>query len=129
MVILNEKNGIPKDKIVTLYLDPSQNRITSYNVCYTKLLRTVQSDDCFDISDTVKINVLVPIDNDSIVTNSLIYTCYNTSPQIIDGSSPINGDGIYIYQWMESVITSYSIHYTKLYDTSWCRLSNTCIGS
>lgn len=87
----------------SIVTDSSRNNLAPSNLFETMYYRrTVQSDDCFDISDIVKINVLVPIDNDSIITNSLIYTCYNTSPQIIDGSSPINGDGTYIYQWMES---------------------------
>ncbi|MFC2150976.1 gliding motility-associated C-terminal domain-containing protein [Bacteroidota bacterium] len=64
--------------------------------------RTVQSDDCFDISDTIKINVLVPIADDSIITQSKIYTCYNTAPQTIEGSTPTGGDGSYSYQWQES---------------------------
>ncbi len=66
--------------------------------------RTVESDDCFDVSDSVKINVLVPISNDFIDTTLLIYTCYNTSPQLINGSTPTGGDDPnYEYQWQESL--------------------------
>lgn len=61
--------------------------------------RVVQSDDCMDISDSVKINVLPPIENDHIITSSLIYTCYGTQSQQLDGSTPTGGDGTYTYQW------------------------------
>ncbi len=64
--------------------------------------RTVQSDDCIDISDSIRINVLLPISNDFIENGSKIYTCYNTQPELINGSTPTNGDGTYRYQWQES---------------------------
>lgn len=88
----------------TLIADSIRKDLAPSNLIETMYYRrTVQSHDCFDISDEIKINVLEPIDKDSIVTNSLIYTCYNTPPQIIDGSTPINGDGInYDFQWQKS---------------------------
>lgn len=64
--------------------------------------RTVQSDDCEDISENHKVNVLIPISNDFIDTSLLIFTCYNTTPNRINGSTPLNGDGTYRYQWQES---------------------------
>ena len=74
-------------------------RITSYNVCYTKLLRSVSSIDC----DFPGGNILV---------------------------DRIEGDQVFLQQdirdttewWFYCVITSYSIHYTKLYEytlTGW----------
>ena len=64
--------------------------------------RTVLSDDCTDISDPIKINVLPAIFNDFIDTTLLIYTCYDTPPPRINGSTPNGGNGTYLYQWQES---------------------------
>ncbi|MCK5169806.1 MAG: hypothetical protein KAQ75_08000, partial [Bacteroidales bacterium] len=85
---------------------------TRYNFAPAELFETtyyrriVESDDCFDVSDSIKINVLLPIDNDSInETELLIYTCYNIPPQLINGSTPTGGGGVgtYTYKWQESV--------------------------
>jgi len=62
--------------------------------------RIVESDDCMDISDSVKINVLPPIDNNIITNNSTIYTCYNTEPELLNGEVPDGGDNEYHYQWI-----------------------------
>ena len=85
-------------------LDSNRNDFAPQELTETTYYRrTVESDDCSDISNEIKINVLIPIDNDSIITESLIYTCNNTSPQIINGSTPSEGDGTYKYQWQKSV--------------------------
>lgn len=83
---------------------------TRYNFAPAELLETtyyrriVESDDCFNVSDSIKINVLPLIENNSIVTESLIYTCYNIPPQLINGSTPTGGDDPnYEYQWQESL--------------------------
>ena len=67
-------------------------RITSYNVCYTKLLRT-----------EIK-NVIVP---------GAVYTCYQLY-KIVNG--PIAQFISQNTSKIMTVITSYSIHYTKLYE-------------
>jgi gliding motility-associated-like protein len=64
--------------------------------------RIVESDDCMDISDSVKINVLPLIDNNIITNNSTIYTCYNTEPELLTGEMPEGGDNNYHYQWIIS---------------------------
>ncbi len=64
--------------------------------------RTVISDDCEHISDTIKVNVLPLIENDHIITSSLIFTCYDTEPQLIDGSTPTGGNASYTYEWKKS---------------------------
>ncbi len=64
--------------------------------------RMVASDDCMDISDSVKINVLPLIDNNLITNNATIFTCYNTEPEILSGSEPTGGDNEYHYQWIKS---------------------------
>ncbi|MFC2096389.1 gliding motility-associated C-terminal domain-containing protein [Bacteroidota bacterium] len=83
--------------------DSVRNDLAPGNLLETTYYRrTVQSDDCFDISDTITVNVLPPIANDNIVTPSLIYTCYNTAPILIDGSTPTGGAESYTYQWQQS---------------------------
>ena len=85
------------DNITKLY-----DRITSYNVCYTKLLRFVRN--------------FIPRHQDAI---ALFTPPAYTSPELVElgeakafSTFNYHGGGIgYIY-----VITSYSIHYTKLYD-------------
>ena len=72
------------DQILKLILEHFQNRITSYNVCYTKLLR-----DLYLESPSKAILAL----------NEAIYEALNNKAILI-----------------EDVITSYSIHYTKLYE-------------
>lgn len=66
--------------------------------------RVIMSDDCEDFSDPVKVNVLPPIANNTITTESVIYTCYGTVPQQIIASEPSGGAGAgsYSYQWQES---------------------------
>lgn len=64
--------------------------------------RIVESDDCMDVSDSVKINVLPPIDNNIITNNSTIYTCYNTEPELLTAEVPEGGDNEYQYQWIIS---------------------------
>ena len=61
-----------------------ETRITSYNVCYTKLLRATA------IAKA-----------DLIVTELAVFSI---------------GENGLILEEIDSVITSYSIHYTKLYD-------------
>lgn len=84
--------------------DSTRNDLAPSNIIETTYYRrTVESDDCIDISDNHKVNVLVPISNDFIETNSLISTCYNIPPQLILGSTPADGDEPnYNYQWQES---------------------------
>ncbi|MFO7842848.1 MAG: gliding motility-associated C-terminal domain-containing protein, partial [Bacteroidales bacterium] len=65
--------------------------------------RIVESDDCMDISDSVKINVLPLIDNNLITNNSTIYTCYETEPELLTGEVPGGGDNTYRYQWIKSI--------------------------
>ncbi len=87
----------------TIITDSLRKNFAPSNLIETTYYRrAVQSDDCIDISDSIKINVLVPIGNDYIENGSKIYTCYNTQPELILGSTPINGDGTYRYQWQES---------------------------
>ena len=69
------------------------HRITSYNVCYTKLLRFAPYPDGFSF-------------NSAIVDGSKIYEI-SFRPKL--PQEPV-------FKGKFCVITSYSIHYTKLYD-------------
>ena len=64
--------------------------------------RMVESDECMDISDSVKINVLPLIDNNLITNSATIFTCYNTEPEMLSGAEPNGGDNEYHYQWIRS---------------------------
>ena len=71
------------------FLMEKKARITSYNVCYTKLLR-----DAGKTTTTERI---------------LFYTGISHKiGEVHEGEATMD--------WMEHVITSYSIHYTKLYE-------------
>ena len=77
-------------------------RITSYNVCYTKLLRIWQFNfelifakhNLYFIIASLLWPALTIVSSKSVKTNPIMFTFY-----------------VYLI-----VITSYSIHYTKLYD-------------
>ena len=87
----------------------AQYRITSYNVCYTKLLRYI-----FNYMLTALIRCYIEfqarykqfIDEDRQFLISDFYT------QILKRQTPENT----FIEEVVTVITSYSIHYTKLYD-------------
>ena len=81
-------------------------RITSYNVCYTKLLRFVLM-----ISTVAGSLTNVSIAEAIVIPENTYLVNY-------DWGSEVSGDVI-----CQSVITSYSIHYTKLYEhvpTQYC---------
>ena len=76
------------------------SRITSYNVCYTKLLRNIAVPPEFKSPELQKSKVFPVFETIATTVEPMI-------PQsVLDG---ITGK-------KEHVITSYSIHYTKLYD-------------
>ena len=62
--------------------------------------RTVYSGKCSHISDTVTITVLPSISNNTISENQTI--CQGSVFDSLNGAAPADGDGIYIYQWIES---------------------------
>ncbi|HRW62915.1 MAG TPA: gliding motility-associated C-terminal domain-containing protein [Bacteroidales bacterium] len=66
--------------------------------------RVVDSDDCSDTSNVIKINVLPLIGNNSIENDNPIFTCYNTAPELLTGTNPTGGDNSYTYQWQDSII-------------------------
>ena len=102
-------------------------RITSYNVCYTKLLRVSASDNMEVIGAAVQVEgttlgTITGIDGSFVLPNAPIngtlvvtyigYKVYKTA---------IQKNKIYEIKLIEDtkvldVITSYSIHYTKLYE-------------
>ena len=68
--------------------------------------RIVDSDDCSDTSNVVKINVLPLIGNNGIENSNPVFTCYNTAPELLTGTSPSGGDNSYTYQWQDSIMGS-----------------------
>ena len=93
--------------ILLLCLNKPPSRITSYNVCYTKLLRVTDvvllqqylETPLFTADQVTGRQRLLALDQDLIVQCKPAYHLA-TAGQI-------------------GVITSYSIHYTKLYDGGW----------
>ncbi|MBS0010176.1 MAG: gliding motility-associated C-terminal domain-containing protein [Bacteroidales bacterium] len=59
--------------------------------------RRVYSGECESASNPVLITVLPPISNNSVSEDQT--SCYNTQPEIIEGSEPAGGDGVYTYLW------------------------------
>ena len=121
-----------------------RRRITSYNVCYTKLLRNNTAAPTFD-------NTLVALDKSGALLKKVSYVFFNLSsadtndsiqaiakqlsPMLSAHNDDINlNEGLFkrvkaVYtakerlslepdqlRLLDNVITSYSIHYTKLYD-------------
>jgi len=64
--------------------------------------RGVISGDCEDYSIPHKINVLPLIGSNAIENGALNYTCYEIPFDLLVGSNPVGGDGIYRYQWQIS---------------------------
>ena len=101
-----------------------ERRITSYNVCYTKLLRLLKPLDHRDttlcvsaeraLSRTLSGSCNVPLGAYAELSGrQLRLRAFVGAP---DGSRMIAGERTGSTADAETVITSYSIHYTKLYD-------------
>jgi len=63
--------------------------------------RTVNSTPCSSISQPVHVVVQQAINANTITADQLI--CYNTTPSLLNGSTPGGADGNYSYQWQSSV--------------------------
>ena len=87
-----------------------QNRITSYNVCYTKLLRYCATLD--KKPDLTKSYIVTAVGTNTIDKDVEIANLND----LIKKEEPVIEKTPYIAGLYEDVITSYSIHYTKLYD-------------
>ncbi|RLD23286.1 MAG: hypothetical protein DRI54_07545, partial [Bacteroidetes bacterium] len=53
------------------------------------------------LSDTLTVTWYPEVDNNSITADQSI--CENSAPVQLDGSNPSGGDGVYAYQWEESI--------------------------
>ena len=104
-----------------------KSRITSYNVCYTKLLRKERCDAGFGVGSTGLAVFLDFKDAINRLGKDVIEAKYGNLFQMyekITDKNPMD-EPMMIYPavhytmgglWVDYVITSYSIHYTKLYD-------------
>ena len=98
-----------------------ESRITSYNVCYTKLLRETDEYESHNLTYNqfyFGFKSALYSHKDLIIMSKAAYVHSNVSEQINDFSGTVSGMQIGIGILKQIVITSYSIHYTKLYDLS-----------
>ena len=135
----------------------NKSRITSYNVCYTKLLRLVSWISLLSFSGVLVITILLlllmrqhwgsllqPRQTSPSVDDLPLRHFYEQSFIAMAISSPDTRRWLqfnnqlckllgYSRDELERVITSYSIHYTKLYDiptSTSCRpWPNSCVDS
>ena len=95
------------------------NRITSYNVCYTKLLRFKRTDKAYELGQKgMELFERMP---DKKHWSQAFYI-FNVGLRV--WKEPITiilEDFLVCFEKSREggVITSYSIHYTKLYDKDW----------
>ena len=83
-------------------------RITSYNVCYTKLLRNIGRQPSLNLSLQMRPYCGPGSSPEDLALTSLFDHTHEASP---NSSRRAVFQGAYLF-----VITSYSIHYTKLYE-------------
>ncbi len=71
---------------------------------YRRAVFSGPNNTCESFSGNVEIEVQPSITGNTILTASPLYTCFNTPPSILDGSSnPEGGDGLgYLFKWEES---------------------------
>ena len=67
----------------------------------TLFLRRSVSSSCAQLSNTVKVTVQLAINNNSISANQNI--CTGTPAQPLTGTVPGGGNGLYLYQWQQSL--------------------------
>ena len=111
-----ELDGTDLSAADVVWADWPSNRITSYNVCYTKLLRK-EWKLIFPFNKKE-----VEQDNTELSGDDVVWADWPTKEGVV-----INAQGLVackVYKTMPArrlcVITSYSIHYTKLYERCVC---------
>ncbi|MHB1177158.1 MAG: T9SS type B sorting domain-containing protein, partial [Daejeonella sp.] len=68
--------------------------------------RVVNSGSCTSISNKITIYITQLLKDNTISAPDLVEFCSNADPEIITGSIPSNGNGIYLYQWQSSTIST-----------------------
>ena len=112
--------------MATQSLLSNQCRITSYNVCYTKLLRLkLDSYPSKALETGIYPGMLLELSATGVAKHSTAGATDN--PSVVFADKDVNDPdatvemaydinaGVYAFQ-LQPVITSYSIHYTKLYE-------------
>jgi len=77
---------------------PTYNFTASTTLYYRRL---VTSTPCQTASDKVLVLVQPPLGNNSISSNQTI--CTNTSAALLNGTIPTGADGLYVYNWQQSI--------------------------
>ena len=122
--------SIRRDSIRSALIPNINSRITSYNVCYTKLLRSlylvIGAAGCVVAavmaSRTVKGRMMLDRWQLAVPVAGETYRHYitarltRTMGAVLSGGTPLVEAVKISGGVMENVITSYSIHYTKLYE-------------
>ena len=103
-------------------------RITSYNVCYTKLLRyeiANRKEILFSVKDKTNLNAWFDAEIVERIIYNLLSNAFKFTPNGGHVTLEVEKAGTYVEIIVrdtgsgippEVVITSYSIHYTKLYE-------------
>jgi hypothetical protein len=82
--------------------DPLQPGVLNSTNWFRRIIYSGTGDVCYSSSDSIKVEVLPVITNNSISSDQTI--CENTSSAMLNGFIPLNGDGSFIYQWQEDIV-------------------------
>ncbi len=77
----------------TFYISPALTDSTWYR-------RIVSSGSCADTSNIIRVAVTPAITNNTITANQDI--CYQQTPNMLNGQTPIGGSGVFEYLWQQS---------------------------
>ena len=103
-------------------MEQARHRITSYNVCYTKLLRSTDRESERVDGLCVRVNgdpIGIIDDFELAISIDAISKCSFTVPNVSEMRSIfVPQRDPFLQISYDGVITSYSIHYTKLYETT-----------
>ena len=105
------------------YTVEHNHRITSYNVCYTKLLRSQVNFDW--TGDGLEVPGVPGHDAFSVRWTGELESSFTGPVRLF---LTVDDSGSLVFDGQRIVITSYSIHYTKLYDLDAEKAPQVCLG-